>query len=58
VNSESSVLRDFTVDSRVWLLFGLALIIDIGVLGRAVYACRSQIAAEFLNEFSRSRKLL
>jgi CIC family chloride channel protein len=30
VKSESSVLRDFTVDRRVWLLSGVALVIGIG----------------------------
>jgi chloride channel protein, CIC family len=30
MKSESSVLRDFTVDGRVWLLSGVALIIGIG----------------------------
>ncbi len=30
VESESSALRDFTVDGRVWLLSGVALIIGIG----------------------------
>jgi chloride channel protein, CIC family len=30
VNSQSSALRDFTVDRRVWLLSGVALIIGIG----------------------------
>ena len=30
MKSESSVLRDFTVDDRVWLLSGVALIIGIG----------------------------
>jgi len=30
VKSESSVLRDFTVDGRVWLLSGVALVIGIG----------------------------
>jgi chloride channel protein, CIC family len=30
VKSESSVLRDFTVDSRVWLLSGVALVIGVG----------------------------
>ena len=30
MKSESSVLRDFTVDGRVWLLSGVALVIGIG----------------------------
>ena len=30
MKSESSVLRDFTVDGRVWLLSAVALIIGIG----------------------------
>ena len=30
MKSESSVLRDFTVDSRVWLLSGVALVIGVG----------------------------
>jgi Voltage gated chloride channel len=40
VKSESSVLRDFTVDSRVWLLSGLALIIGIGATFLAVLLLR------------------
>ena len=30
MKSESSILRDFTVDGRVWLLSGVALVIGIG----------------------------
>jgi CIC family chloride channel protein len=40
VKSESSVLRDFTVDRRVWLLSGLALIIGIGATFLAVLLLR------------------
>jgi CIC family chloride channel protein len=40
VKSESSVLRDFTVDSRVWLLSGVALIIGIGATFLAVLLLR------------------
>jgi CIC family chloride channel protein len=36
MKSESSVLRDFTVDSRVWLLSSVALIIGIGATFLAV----------------------
>jgi CIC family chloride channel protein len=36
MKSESSVLRDFTVDSRVWLLSAVALIIGIGATFLAV----------------------
>ena len=40
MKSESSVLRDFTVDRRVWLLSGLALIIGIGATFLAVLLLR------------------
>jgi chloride channel protein, CIC family len=40
VKSESSVLRDFTVDRRVWLLSGVALIIGIGATFLAVLLLR------------------
>ena len=40
MQSESSVLRDFTVDSRVWLLSGVALIIGIGATFLAVLLLR------------------
>jgi chloride channel protein, CIC family len=40
VNSESSVLRDFTVDRRVWMLSGAALIIGIGATFLAVLLLR------------------
>jgi CIC family chloride channel protein len=40
VDSESSALRDFTVDSRVWLLSGVALIIGIGATFLAVLLLR------------------
>jgi CIC family chloride channel protein len=40
VKSESSVLRDFTVDSRVWLLSGIALVIGVGATFLAVLLLR------------------
>jgi len=40
VKSESSVLRDFSVDSRVWLLSGVALIIGIGATFLSVLLLR------------------
>jgi chloride channel protein, CIC family len=40
LNSESSVLRDFTVDRRVWLLSGVALIIGTGAAFLAVLLLR------------------
>src|ERR1700681_4718707 len=40
VESESSVLRDFTVNRRVWLLSGVALIIGIGATFLAVLLLR------------------
>src|ERR1700733_535364 len=40
VKSESSALRDFTVDGRVWLLSGVALIIGIGATFLAVVLLR------------------
>jgi chloride channel protein, CIC family len=40
VKSESSVLRDFSVDRRVWLLSGVALIIGIGATFLAVLLLR------------------
>jgi chloride channel protein, CIC family len=40
MNSESSVLRDFTVDRRVWLLSGVALVIGVGATFLAVLLLR------------------
>ena len=40
MKSESSVLRDFTVDSRVWLLSGVALLIGMGATFLAVLLLR------------------
>ena len=40
MKSESSALRDFTVDGRVWLLSGVALIIGIGAALLAVLLLR------------------
>jgi H+/Cl- antiporter ClcA len=40
MQSESSVLRDFTVDRRVWLLSSVALIIGIGATLLAVLLLR------------------
>jgi chloride channel protein, CIC family len=40
VKSESSVLRDFTVDGRVWLLSGVALVIGVGATFLAVLLLR------------------
>jgi chloride channel protein, CIC family len=40
VESESSVLRDFTVDSRVWFLSAVALVIGIGATFLAVLLLR------------------
>src|ERR1700678_1082603 len=40
MESESSALRDFTVNSRVWLLSGVALIIGIGATLLAVVLLR------------------
>jgi H+/Cl- antiporter ClcA len=40
VKSEHSALRDFTVDSRVWLLSGLSLVIGVGATFLAVVLLR------------------
>ena len=40
MKSESSILRDFTVDKRVWLLSGVAFIIGIGATWLAVLLLR------------------
>ena len=40
MKSESSVLRDFTVDGRVWLLSGVALVIGVGATFLAVLLLR------------------
>lgn len=40
MKSESSVLRDFTVDRRVWLLSGAALVIGIGATFLAILLLR------------------
>jgi chloride channel protein, CIC family len=40
VQTESSALRDFTVDHRVWLLAGVALVIGIGATFLAVILLR------------------
>jgi len=41
MKSRPSALRDFTVDSRVWLLTGLALVIGTGAAGLAVLLLRA-----------------
>src|SRR5581483_8372904 len=41
MKSRSSALRDFTVDSRVWLLSGVALVIGAGAAGLAVFLLRA-----------------
>src|SRR5271155_2757719 len=40
MKSDSSVLRDFTVDRRVWLLSGVALVIGVGATFLAVILLR------------------
>src|SRR5436190_21252735 len=40
MQSESSALRDFTVDRRVWLLSGVALVIGVGATFLAVILLR------------------
>ena len=40
MESESSALRDFTVDRRVWLLSAVALVIGIGATFLAVVLLR------------------
>jgi len=40
MKSEPSVLRDFTVDGRVWLLSGLAVVIGVGATFLAVILLR------------------
>ena len=40
MKSEYSVLRDFTVDSRVWLLSGIALMVGVGATFLAVLLLR------------------
>ena len=40
MKSESSALRDFTVDGRVWLLSGIALVIGVGATLLAVVLLR------------------
>ncbi len=49
MKSESSVLRDFTVDGRVWMLSGVALVIGIGGAVLAVVLLR--LIAFFTNLF-------
>ncbi|HEY3706966.1 MAG TPA: chloride channel protein [Terracidiphilus sp.] len=41
MKSRPSALRDFTVDSRVWLLSGVALVIGAGAAGLAVFLLRA-----------------
>ena len=41
MNSRPSALRDFTVDRRVWLLTGVALVIGVGAAGLAVILLRA-----------------
>jgi CIC family chloride channel protein len=41
MNSRPSALRDFTVDRRVWLLTGVALVIGAGAAGLAVLLLRA-----------------
>ncbi len=49
MNSEPSVLRDFTVDGRVWLLSSLAVVIGVGATFLAVILLR--LIAFFTNLF-------
>jgi CIC family chloride channel protein len=53
MKSESSVLRDFTVDSRVWLLSAVALIIGIGATFLAVVLLKLIAAATNLFYYHR-----
>jgi len=41
MRSRASALRDFTVNSRVWLLSGVALVIGTGAAGLAVFLLRA-----------------
>ena len=41
MKSRPSALRDFTVDSRVWLLSGVALVIGAGAAALAVFLLRA-----------------
>src|ERR1700739_2677595 len=41
MKSRPSALRDFTVDKRVWLLCGVALVIGTGAAGLAVFLLRA-----------------
>ncbi len=49
MKSHASALRDFTVDRRVWLISGLAIIVGIGGAGLAVVLLR--LIAFFTNLF-------
>ncbi|HEX6772786.1 MAG TPA: chloride channel protein [Acidobacteriaceae bacterium] len=49
MRSHASTLRDFTVDRRVWLISGLAIIVGIGGAGLAVVLLR--LIAFFTNLF-------
>ncbi|MFL6428433.1 MAG: chloride channel protein [Acidobacteriaceae bacterium] len=49
MKSHASTLRDFTVDRRVWLISGLAIIVGIGGAGLAVILLR--LIAFFTNLF-------
>jgi chloride channel protein, CIC family len=49
MRSHASTLRDFTVDRRVWLISGLAIIVGIGGAGLAVILLR--LIAFFTNLF-------
>ncbi|MGB6725752.1 MAG: chloride channel protein [Terracidiphilus sp.] len=49
MNSRSSVLRDFTVDRRVWMLTAVALVIGTGAAALAVFLLRA--IAFFTNLF-------
>src|SRR5450755_944400 len=41
MRAKASALRDFTVDRRVWLLTGVALVIGVGAAGLAVVLLRA-----------------
>ena len=41
MKSRPSALRDFTIDSRVWLLSGVAIVIGAGAAGLAVFLLRA-----------------
>ena len=54
MKAKPSALRDFTVNRRVWLLTGVALLIGVGAAGLAVVLLAHTIAQLVQNAIPKS----